>query len=166
MTTLALLCEPHAQGRPRLTTIGRSPRAYDPPASAKWKKAVRKALIRMLEGMGLKWPLFPEGPVEAKILAVFGLPRSLERKRSPVKESWMIARPDVDNVAKATMDAATSVLWTDDSQVVVSHVQKIRAPQGQRPFVGISVAAPGCVSDYWEAALAFHNAAEAAEEIS
>lgn len=163
MIDLALLCEPHSQGRPRMAVIGGHPRAYDPPASKRWKVAAREALVEILEGLGIKLPLFPSGPVEAKILAVFGLPSSRARKRKPVAEDWMDGKPDFDNIAKAVCDAATSVLWKDDSQVVMNTVKKIRAPQGERPFVGIRVDPAGPLKDHWEAAKAFLQAAITAE---
>lgn len=40
-------------------------------------------------------------------------------------------RGDVDNLAKAVLDAANGVLWADDAQIVDLHVRLIPCPRGE-----------------------------------
>ena len=49
------------------------------------------------------------------------------------------AKPDVDKVTRAALDALSLVAWLDDSQVVELHVDKNYADEGEEPGVWIEV---------------------------
>jgi len=62
-----------------------------------------------------------DGPLRLVMYAYLGIPKSASKKR----RAAMLAgyehptkKPDVDNVAKLTMDALRNVCWRDDVQVV------------------------------------------------
>lgn len=60
------------------------------------------------------------GPVLVKVECHFKRPKTVD-----LDEKWMTRKPDVDNIQKALFDAGSSILWNDDSQIVLSYVKKI-----------------------------------------
>lgn len=96
--------EPVGQPRPRIFRGGG--RKSDSAASAAWKAAAKEIFALRLEEFHLPSPLFPSGPVALALVAYFPLPAGEHRKRAPRPERWHVARPDVDNALKTTMDAA------------------------------------------------------------
>lgn len=129
---------PVAQGRPRAVRFGNSARLYDPSKSRSWKGAAQVHMLEALEAAGLRAPGFA-GPVELVVSAVWPCPKGRERKSAPAPRTWKASRPDADNVAKAVMDAANSVLLADDAQVVRLVVEKLVAAQGEAPHVHVVV---------------------------
>ena len=127
--------KPHAQGRHRAVRMGKSVRMYDHPASAKWKKMAAKEMMAQRTGS----PWIASEPLLLRIRAMYPLPRSSWRQLAPIPVRWRIERPDVDNIAKAVMDAAQGVLFGDDSQVVRLEVDKLVCAQGEEPRVEITV---------------------------
>ena len=99
---------PKAQPRPRFSRG----HAYNPSSADGWKAAVEVAAREHFNG---RKPL--EGPVTLHLLCFFpGIKKGGE---------WHTKTPDVDNVAKAIMDALTAAgVWADDSQVAELHVSK------------------------------------------
>lgn len=100
-----ILGEPVGQPRPRVFGGGRV--RSDSKESKAWKAAAKEAFAARLGALGLPSPLFPEGPVALAVVAAFQLPAGEHRKRTVTPRRWHIARPDIDNVLKAPMDAAT-----------------------------------------------------------
>lgn len=84
-------------------------RTYDPPENRREAQAVREAFS---EQVG-EWRA--EGPVGVEIDVERALPK---RRPLRVESEPDICRPDVDNVAKAVLDALNGVAYADDSQVV------------------------------------------------
>lgn len=126
--------EPCAQGRPRFARRGKFMSAYDPPKSRNWKATAQQ---HMVDAMKRRRPL--EGPLSCEIVATFTCPRSHWRKRTPqpVRLHWKT--PDIENVAKAVLDAATGVLWLDDAQVARLLVVKLVGAQGAAPGLRFQV---------------------------
>ena len=139
--TFHLFGEPHAQGRPRATVVAGHARLYDPAKSRRWKADAQAAMRIQLAEVGLSAPLVPEGPVRVEVVAVFTCPKSDHRKREPRPRRWHTKRPDLDNLVKAIKDAATSVCWLDDSQVVEVVASKIIGAQGEAPSIQLTVEA-------------------------
>ena len=105
------------QGRPRVTCRGKFPRVYDPPRSAAYKATMR-ALIQ-IKAREQGWEI-TDSPLWVRIYCQFaGKPRH-----------------DVDNLAKGILDAATGVLWKDDSQVMGLTVIKAL---GKAPYTSLEV---------------------------
>ena len=103
--------EPVPQPRARITTRGGFGRAY---VETKHPiHAYRKALQMAAVDAGLR-PC--TGTVEVVIDAVFCRPRSHMNKKGLKPTAPITPRPDVDNVAKAVLDAIGPVLG-NDSQV-------------------------------------------------
>lgn len=131
--------EPVAQGRPRafVNRQGQA-RVYDPEKSRSWKGQAQVHMREALEAATVGAPLFAEGPVELRVVAVFTCPKSDWRKR-PVERRPKHTRPDAENVAKAIQDAGTGLLWLDDSQITRLIVEKFVGAQEEAPYVELVV---------------------------
>lgn len=126
---------PIAQGRPRFTTQGGFPRAYDPWRSRIWKKT---AATLMREARGAR-PML-EGPLELAVVAVSPCPASHHRKKIPRPRTWdSRSRNDWDNIGKACTDAAQGVWFANDGQIARASVERWIAGQSEAPSVTISV---------------------------
>ncbi|MBR1660282.1 MAG: RusA family crossover junction endodeoxyribonuclease [Oscillospiraceae bacterium] len=104
------------QGRPRLTTAGGHPRAYDPPKSREYKAYVQRCVR---EQGAPKTPI--TGAVFLRVYEYRAIPKSWSRrKKQAAREGtlWPTSRPDLDNVKKAVQDALNGLVWKDDAQVV------------------------------------------------
>lgn len=99
---------PAAQGSKRHVGGGRmveSSRAVGP-----WREAVRAETQRALDGLRAGY----DGPVS--VILVFSLPRPAS---TPKKVRYPAKRPDLDKLARSTLDGLTEGgAWRDDSQVV------------------------------------------------
>lgn len=119
-----------AQGRPRFTTRGGYPRAYDPQKSRDYKKHVSTSVLIQARAAGVRDALPVRGPVYLSVTEQRAVPKSWSR----VKRAAAIAgdilpttRPDIDNVVKGIKDALNGLLWADDSQVVQLSARKVYA---------------------------------------
>lgn len=105
---------PAPQPRPRMCRNGH---VYNPKSADKWKNAVMQAVFAHAVKTGCNTQL--EGPVRVKML--FVLPRPKAHK----KETFVSVRPDLDNYAKAVLDALTDIhVWADDGQVAQLFAEK------------------------------------------
>lgn len=138
MISVLIPGEPCAQGRPRATVINGRAHVYDPTKSRNWKGEAKHL---MHEALGGQKP-FLEGPVAVFIRAIHTCPKSDYRKRTPAPRRWRPKRPDIDQIAKAVLDAATGVLWHDDAQVVALTVEQCTAAQDEAPGVLVQVQRP------------------------
>lgn len=139
--------EPVAQGRGRVgrwkAKDGREGvTVRDPAKSRSWKGV---AQVHMRDAVGVGHPLdeshwLPHtGPVRLSILAVFSCPKSDHRKRDPrPRRRACGSRNDVDNIAKAVMDAGNGILWLDDGQIAELYVEKWIGAQGEAPAVYVT----------------------------
>lgn len=107
--------EPVAQGRPRFTKSGH---AYDPARSREYKEMVADCAKYVMKGQE---PI-PKGmPVFCVIKAFYKIPKRFTKEQRRMAEKAVLLptkKPDVDNLAKAIMDAMTGIVYEDDAQVV------------------------------------------------
>lgn len=124
--------EPVAQGRPRFSSHGGFVRTYDPAKSKEAKQHVRYSAKVAMEGSE---PL--DGPI--KMYAEFGimLPKSQERKRTPVPKGWRTKKPDLDNLLKLVKDACSGIVYLDDNIIVEVHARKMQCAQGEAPYTRV-----------------------------
>lgn len=104
---------------------------------APWRSDVRDAA---LAAMGDILPL--AGAVEVALRFVFARPKTHLSASGTVKASapeHMAAGPDVDKLARAVLDAMTSIVFEDDRQVVGLAAAK---GYGDRPGVHVRVQRP------------------------
>lgn len=136
--------EPVPQPRVRVSTWGGRGRAYVPKSHP--VHAYREAIVLVARTAG--WAGGPtDGPVAVEILASFSRPPSHLTKAGTPRASaprWP-CRADVDNVAKAVLDAIgdSGAFWRDDDQVVELRIRKSYAerPPG-RTVVSVRRLAP------------------------
>ena len=98
-----------------------------------WRHSVTAAARKVIEVEA--WEPIREGPIEVHVL--FWLPRPKSRQ----VDVWHATRPDIDKLARATLDALTAAsIWHDDCQVAELWVRKRYEVDGHRtPGAMISV---------------------------
>jgi Holliday junction resolvase RusA-like endonuclease len=123
--TFSVPGDPVPQPRPKVSTRGGFARAYVPAKHAihAYRHSVQVAAI----DAGLEKTA---GTVDVVIDAVFGRPKSHLTKAGVRKNAPALPRPDVDNVAKAVLDAIGPILG-DDTQVRRLVVEKSYAKEGR-----------------------------------
>ena len=102
--------EPKGKGRPRFG----NGRTYTPAATVEYERLIA---TRAAEAMPCP---ATELPVHVRVDAYKGIPKSWTRaKRIRAMDGQEIpGKPDLDNVAKAVLDALNGVVYADDVQVV------------------------------------------------
>lgn len=103
------------KGRPRVSTIAGRPRLYTPAKTVAWEQLVADAART---AMGSHEPV--EGPVSVRIAIDVQIPVSWSKGRRTAAELQQVrpGKPDLDNVAKAILDALNGICYVDDKQVV------------------------------------------------
>ena len=123
---------PVPKARPRFTRYGHT---YTPKKTADYEKAVAEYWRQATNG-------FQYDREQALIVnLVFGMPipKSTSKSKTELMANGTIRptkKPDVDNLAKAVMDALNGVAWVDDSQVVRVSIYKEYAKE---PYVYIYI---------------------------
>ena len=114
---------PVGKGRPRFRRTKNFVQTYTDSKTAAWEEKVKSAAK---QGMGDTPPL--ETPVS--VYGYFGLsvPSSHSKKRTTACLEGREApskKPDLDNMAKAVLDAMNGVVFKDDSQIINLHLKKV-----------------------------------------
>jgi len=109
--TFTVAGQPVPQPRPRVSTAGGFARAYVPGQHP--VHAYREAIAAAARAAGLTTT---GEPLNVVIDAVFKRPKSHMRKAGVKPDALKLPRPDVDNIAKAVLDALQDVIG-DDSLV-------------------------------------------------
>ena len=118
--------DPVPQPRPRVSTRGGFARAYVP------QKHPVHAYRRAIAFEAIKAGATPgRGTVNVVIEAVFVRPKYHKTKRGVKVTAPEIPRQDVDNVAKAVLDALNGVAWVDDTQVARLVIEKSYGDEGR-----------------------------------
>lgn len=116
----------------------------DNPKAKGWQQLVAAKLLAARNARGLFGP-WEVVPVEVEMTFLLPRPKShyYTGKRAgqlrPDAPRWHTTKPDVDKLARSTLDALTGVLVVDDSQVAVANVRKLYANRGAFEGVAISV---------------------------
>ena len=128
---------PVAQPRHRIGVVAGKARAFQ---AAKehpihvFKLAVREAAIRAQD---IREPM--DSPIVVEIEVVLPRPKNMMWKTKPMPSVLHTKRGDVDNYAKAVLDAMDGIFWQDDCQVSKLYVSKWIAAGGERPHVRVMV---------------------------
>lgn len=128
--------EPRSLRRARAGRRGAHVVMYDPAGNVSDKGEVRAALAHAMAGRS---PLPPGVPVAVHVIAVHQLPASKHRKRDPRPSEPKVSKPDLDNVLKLILDAATGVVWHDDCQVASALIEKRVGAQGEPPRTQVGI---------------------------
>jgi len=111
--------EPVPQPRARIVTKGKKSWGFTPPEHP--IHAYRAGIAVTAKAAGAT---VTEDAVSVTIAATFGRPKSHRNKSGLKKTAPLLPREDVDNLAKAVLDALTGVAWHDDKQVASLHIVK------------------------------------------
>ncbi len=106
---------PHGKGRPRASSRGGFVRMYTPAATQAYETLIAKQAA-FARG---DWPVMAT-PMSLRVAAYHPIPASWsKRKQQQALAGDLIpGKPDLDNVAKAVLDALNGVVYLDDKQVV------------------------------------------------
>ena len=121
MLTFRVDGEPVAQPRHRIASRGRFATAYIPKSHAihGWKWAIEEAAREKAERIG--WVPLRGQAVSMMMIFTFARPRSNKTERHT-------QRPDLDNLAKAVLDALNGIVFVDDSAVDKMLLRKLWRP--------------------------------------
>lgn len=111
--------EPVAKGRPR---IGKGV-AYTPHKTLCYERSLRSLGFVQMRDAGLN--MLPEG-LPLCVACDFFVTRPTAAK----KRIYPHVKPDLDNYAKAVLDALNATVWFDDSQIVDLRLSKRYAEAG------------------------------------
>jgi len=125
--------EPKGKGRPRFSRRGKFTKIYTDKATLDYEAAIQ---LCAKKAMGAQNPL--EKPVSVYLYIRVSIPKSYTKKRSEACLSGAerpAKKPDIDNIAKAFLDAMNGTVYLDDTQVVELNIRKIYSA-----FAGVDVA--------------------------
>ena len=125
MVNFTVYGPPQGKARPRFRKIGNFVQTYTP---AKTKSYEDEIKMFAKAAMGATEPL--ETPVEVFLYIRNTVPASYSKKRTEACLSGQekpTKKPDLDNVAKAYLDAMNGVVYKDDCQIISLHVTKVYA---------------------------------------
>jgi Holliday junction resolvase RusA-like endonuclease len=106
---------PYGKGRPRASSRGGFVRLYTPAATV----AYEGEIARLAEIARAEWPVMAT-PMSLRVIAHHPIPVSWPKKKqqAALAGDLIPGKPDLDNVAKAVLDALNGVIYLDDKQVV------------------------------------------------
>ena len=112
--------QPVGKGRPRFARG----RTYTPAKTKVYEQLIAMTAQREIESVG--W-VKTSAPIKMHILAQFEIPKSWTKKKQQAALRGEITpgRPDIDNVAKAALDALNGIVYGDDDQVYQLSVKKV-----------------------------------------
>lgn len=110
------------QGRPRFAG-----HAYETKPDREWKKLIASEYQDQCQGMVF------HGAIAVRIDVHGKLPK---REKIP---SPNLVKPDVDNIAKAVLDALNGIAYDDDSQVVELTVKKWNRTSRETELMGVAI---------------------------
>lgn len=110
---ITVLGRPVAKGRPRFGVVNGKARAWTPRTTQAWEKLASGVCRAVYQGKPIDFP------VSVSVTAVYPRPKNLMRKKDPDGRMWRAKRPDVDNEAKAALDALVKGGILEDDALVV-----------------------------------------------
>lgn len=126
MISLMLPIEGVPKGRPRFF----NGYAVTPEATRRFERD----LARLVRSQYAGGPV--AGPLKLTLTFVFVRPKSQGTYRNKLWRPFPSSAPDIDNYAKAVMDACNGVLWADDGQIVGLSAWKVYGPS---PHITLTV---------------------------
>ena len=119
--------EPTGKGRPRVTARNGFTHAYTPKKTVDYEKHVK-------ECYALASQEYSENPLEVRIIAWCGIPKSTNKKNRALMLEGKIKpakKPDIDNIIKIVLDSLNGIAYKDDSQIVSLIAQKFYAEEAR-----------------------------------
>lgn len=106
---------PYGKGRPRASSRGGFVRMYTPAPTL----AYEAEIARIAEIARGDWPVLAT-PMSLRVVAHHPIPVSWSKRKQHLALAGELVpgKPDLDNVAKAVLDALNGVVYADDKQVI------------------------------------------------
>lgn len=118
MISFTVSGNPVAQPRAKAAKRGKFIHIYTPDKQVKpYKEAIRLVATQAMAG---RKPM--EGPLAVAIFFYIDRPKSHTKKQR--EQDWHAQKPDLDNLAKAVLDALKDITWADDSQISELRLRK------------------------------------------
>mgnify|MGYP003353495899 CR=1 FL=1 len=133
-TIFKIYGEPVAKGRPRYARRGNFVQTYTPKKTTDYESVIRE---NAKKAMGSSEPL--ETPLNVLLMFGMPIPSSTPKKLLEAHLDGSIKhtkKPDLDNLAKAVLDAMNGVVYLDDNQIVRLTIEK---KYSKLPLVSISI---------------------------
>lgn len=119
--------KPVGKARPKVNTY--THKAYTPSKTKDYEKTVRNSYQNAVPpGERLH-----DGPVKVEIRAYYQMPKSFskaKKKAAMAREILPETKPDLDNLAKAILDALNGLAYMDDSSITELYIRKEYAEIG------------------------------------
>ena len=122
-----ILVEPHAKGRPKVSTFGGHAQVYTP-KKTRMAEADIKASIRIEIAKAERF----EAGEPLVLWVTFYVVRP---KSAPKRVKYPVTRPDLDNYLKILLDALDKFALPDDAQIVNIYAKKAFAGVGTPPRI-------------------------------
>jgi len=109
--------QPQGKGRPRVTRNG----TYTPQKTKDYQNLIAAIADSKCDNY------YIDEPLKATIECYYQIPKSMPKyKRVMVASGQLfpIVKPDIDNVAKAILDALNGVVYKDDNQIIELYINK------------------------------------------
>ena len=119
---------PKAKARPRFVRRGRFVQTYTPKTTLDYEKKIAEEYL--LQG----GTVFDYPYLEMAIIAYFPIPKSTRKSERLLLETECVPYDkhiDLDNLAKAVMDAVIGVAYIDDKQIASLKVKKYYGKVGR-----------------------------------
>jgi len=107
--------QPYGKGRPRASSRGGFVRMYTPATTLAYEAEIAR-LAEMARG---SWPVLAT-PMSLRVICHHAIPVSWSKRKQlqALNGEVIPGKPDLDNVAKAVLDALNGVIYEDDKQVI------------------------------------------------
>ena len=110
------LGEPKSKGRPKFCRRGKFAMAYTPKETREAEEDIKSQLVNQVKAYGMM-PL--KGAIIIRIYIIRAKPKSARKK-----DIYPTKRPDLDNYIKLVLDAMNTIVFVDDSQIVILDARK------------------------------------------
>jgi Holliday junction resolvase RusA-like endonuclease len=144
MIKLHIPLAPKAKGRPRFSKLIN--RVHSPEKTVVFENSFRAALLSEFGFPLNRYPLFEkEIPLHVQIDFVFDRTSSklqqaiLSKSADKKTRAWRPYGPDLDNLAKAVLDASNEIIWFDDRQIVSLQLKKFIAARKESACINIEI---------------------------
>ena len=125
MHSIILDTLPESYKRARLSLYGGSSHVHNDPKYKRYKYGLTYLLMNEINKLGLSMDTLRNMPVKLECKFYLPPPVSMLRKTlEPWKTLPHTKKPDIDNLAKALLDAMSGVIFVDDNQVIELNCKK------------------------------------------
>jgi Holliday junction resolvase RusA-like endonuclease len=114
--------QPVGKGRPRASSRGGFVRMYTDAKTLSYEQLIAKQATYAMGNLAEM--LYT--PISMRIVALYNIPVSWSKRKQQLALSGDLipGKPDLDNVAKAVLDALNGVVYEDDKQVIRLVIEK------------------------------------------